>query len=294
PAGRSHQGPWPRDSVARPRGRRGFQGGRSPGPTRPRHRDEGTGPHATGEFPGGSLPRLTPRYAGGVARPVSWAGPVPGSAPVPGAAGPTRPRAMRRASISVTVSRCPSTSTASPTAGNWPSTASTYPATVSYGPSGRPTPVCSANSSRFSRPSTSTWPPTSLRALSSSSYSSPMLPAPDPPRHPSPQSSRRPEARGAAVLVPHDRQVGPVAAHLRERRQPPLADRQPLNRPDHLADHECLARHVWVQQVTKVHEADHVVIGLLVHREPGVRRLRGARGGHRQRGVGGDDLHLAP
>src|SRR5215831_5661226 len=39
------------------------------------------------------------------------------------------------------------------------------------------------------------------------------------------QVLERHDARGAAVLVHHDRQVGPVAAHLRERRQHPLVDR---------------------------------------------------------------------
>ncbi len=69
--------------------------------------------------PGGVGPLA--RYPGGVARPASSAAMRAGSAWPSPETGPTRTRAMRRASISVTVRRWPFTSTVSPTAGSRPS-----------------------------------------------------------------------------------------------------------------------------------------------------------------------------
>src|SRR5215831_11934515 len=100
------------------------------------------------------------------------------------------------------------------------------------------------------------------------------------------------DPRRAAVLVHHDRQVRAVPPHLGQRGQHPLADRQPLHRPDDLTDQQFLVRQPGVEQVTDVHKADHVVVGLLVDGEPGVRGAGGDLGGAGQRRVGRDELHL--
>ena len=146
-------------------------------------------------------------------------------------AGLTRTRAMRRPSISSTVSTCPATSTVSPSAGSWPSVASMYPATVSYGPSGSSIPVCSANSSRLSRPSTSMAAAAQLPGLALV-YVVLVLDVADQLLD---QVLQGDDAGRAAVLVHHDGQVRPVAAHLRQRGQHGLADRQQLDRPADLA-----------------------------------------------------------
>ena len=68
------------------------------------------------------------------------------------------------------------------------------------------------------------------------------------------------DAGGAAVLVDHDRQVRALAAHLRKRGEHRLADRQELDRPDHLVDKRRLVRCAGAEQVPDVHEADDVVV----------------------------------
>src|SRR5205085_10278996 len=73
-----------------------------------------------------------------------------------GSIGSMRTRATRRPSSSLTVSRCPSASTASPTRGTCPRLAITKPASVSYGPPGTRPPACPLTSSRLSNPSAST------------------------------------------------------------------------------------------------------------------------------------------
>src|SRR5712692_950621 len=105
---------------------------------------------------------------------------------------------------------------------------------------------------------------------------------------------KRDDACRAAILVHHDGQVGPVPAHLRQGGQDRLAGRQLLHRPAHLADGDRPRHELRIQQVAYVDEADHVVVGLLVHGEPGVRRARHDLRHLGQRRRGGDELHLGP
>ena len=93
------------------------------------------------------------------------------------------------------------------------------------------------------------------------------------------QVLQRDDAGRAAVLVHHDGQVGALAAHLGQRGEHGLADRQVLHRPADLADRDRVLGHAGAEQVPHVHEADHVVVGVLVDRQPRVGHARDDGGG---------------
>ena len=104
----------------------------------------------------------------------------------------------------------------------------------------------------------------------------------------------RDDARGAAVLVHHDGQVRLFRPHLRQGGQHGLAPRQELHLPQDVAHQERGAFGDGAEQVAGVHEADHVVVGVLVHREPGVRRGPDGRRGLGDRRGGVQELDLGP
>ena len=119
--------------------------------------------------------------------------------------------------------------------GSRPSAAITNPR-VSYGPSGSSNPVDSANSSRLSRPSTSTALSISRRGSRDVSV---VLVA-DVTDDFLDQVLERHDAVRSAVLVDDDRQVVPFAPHLGERRQHLLRSRHALTVP-----HEVTDRRTW-------------------------------------------------
>ena len=100
------------------------------------------------------------------------------------------------------------------------------------------------------------------------------------------------DAGRAAVLIGHDCQVHPLAPHLRQRRQHRLADRQELDRPDRHVDERVTRRRGRAEQVPDVHEPDHVVVGVLVDRQPRVGNARRDPGRLADRGAGREELNL--
>jgi len=100
------------------------------------------------------------------------------------------------------------------------------------------------------------------------------------------------DARGAAVLVDHDRQVDALAAHLGKRGEHGLADRQELDRPDHLVDEGRLVGRGGAEQVPDVHEPDDVVVRALVDGQPRVGDARGDARGLADRRARGEELDL--
>jgi hypothetical protein len=74
------------------------------------------------------------------------------------------------------------------------------------------------------------------------------------------QVLQRDDAGRAAVLVDHDGQVGLLPAHLGQGRQDGLAHGQELDVPGYLSDRERSVGPGRVEQVTDVHETDHIVV----------------------------------
>ena len=107
------------------------------------------------------------------------------------------------------------------------------------------------------------------------------------------QVLQRHDAGRAAVFVDHDGQVGAVPAHLRQGRHDGLAGRQHLHRPLDVTDPSGPVA-AGIEQVTGVHEADHVVVGVFEDGKPRVRRPRRDRDslGHRHRG--GQEVDFRP
>ena len=100
------------------------------------------------------------------------------------------------------------------------------------------------------------------------------------------------DARGAAVLVHHERHMVTRAAHLRQGGQQPLAAGHPVQVPGQIT-HRGSRRAVGSgQEVAQMHEADHVVLRGVYHREPGVASGRGEPGclGHAETDVEEDHL----
>src|ERR1700730_8204905 len=151
-------------------------------------------------------------------------------------------------------------------------------------------PVCSLNSSRLSRPSTSTSPAGNLVAWSCSrSYSSLMSPI---------SSSTRSSRVTMPAVPPYSSTT--MARWARSRRISDSAESTVLligrnftGRTIRLTGTRSLATPgPGTAQVPDVHEADHVVVGVLVYRQPRMRHPRDNRGGLGDRGFRVQEDHL--